>query len=241
MKYIIPILMLVTALCFSACNWIHFKRIEGSGNRVTETRPIEHAEKIRLGSIFDVEITKGPTTSVKVEADDNILPYVVTRMENGFLLLELRDHIYIGHSAGIKVYITTDRLEELRLSGSGNITGKGKFTGADKLKVKVSGIGNMNLDVNTPEVEAEISGSGSVSLSGETRNEQVRISGIGSYKGEDLKAESVKVRISGAGNAKVFADKDLDIHVSGIGSVYYKGAASITQSISGTGSVHKID
>ncbi len=241
MKYIILILISITGLCFSGCDLIHFKRIEGSGNRVTETRPIAHAEKIRLGSIFDVELAKGPVTSVKVEADDNILPYVVTRMEDGFLVLQLRDHIHIGHSAGIKVYITTNELDELRLSGSGNIVGKGKFTGADKLKVRVSGIGNMNLDVNTPEVDAEISGSGSLTLSGETRSEQVRISGIGSYKGEDLKAESVKVRISGAGNARVFADKDLDIHVSGIGSVYYKGSASITQSISGTGSVHKID
>jgi len=179
---------------------------------------------------------------IKVEADDNILPYVVTRMEDGFLVLKLKDHINFVNTSGIKVYITTNKIEELRLSGSGNVTGKGKFTGADKLKVKVSGVGKLDMEVNTPEVEAEISGSGSVRLAGETRNEQVRISGIGSYTGDDLKAESVKVKISGAGNAKVFADKGLDVKVSGVGSVYYKGAATITQQvITGSGSVHKMD
>ena len=223
MKRIYLFLVLVI-LVGSSC-----RQIKGNGILSSEDRSVSKAGKIKLLGSYDVEITQGPTTSVKVEADENLLPYIITAEENGFLVIKSRDHVGFSSDHELKVYITTDKLEEIQLVGSGNIIG-----------LKIAGSGDMNLEVNTPKIQAEIAGSGTMTVIGETRDESIQISGVGDYNADGLKAENAKVRIAGSGNVKVFADLNLDINIAGVGSVYYKGAATIKQSISGSGEVKKI-
>jgi hypothetical protein len=98
------------------------------------------------------------------------------------------------------------------------------------------------MDIDAPEVKAQISGAGNMSMTGQTRNVEIDISGAGKAKCYDLMAETTKVDISGAGSAEVYASVFLDAHVSGAGSVKYKGnATKVSQQVSGAGSVKKTD
>lgn len=238
-----PILFLLAALLLtcSSCRWMGYKRIKGNGNISSQDRNINFAEKIKLAGSFDVEITQGPTTSVKVEADENILPYIIASDEDGFLLIKTKDHMSLSTDHGIKVYITTKKLEQIELAGSGNIIGKNKFTGGNKLTLKIAGSGDMQMEVNTPEIVAEIAGSGNITLKGETKDETIHIAGVGNYYADQLKAENAKVKIAGSGDVRIYADATLDISIAGVGSVYYKGAAKVKQHVAGSGEVKKID
>lgn len=241
MKRIIFLLILSGTFALSSCNLVDYKRVKGNGVIITQTRNVENVHKIKLAGIFDLDITPGTETAVLVEADENLQPYIITKKENGYLVIKLKDYFKLINVSHIKVHVTTDRLEEVVLSGSGNITGKGKFTGADKMKVKVSGIGNLSMEINTPEIEADLTGSGSITLSGETRSANIDISGIGNYNADSLKTETSKVKIAGNGDARVYADRDLNVRILGNGSVLYKGAASITQKITGNGEIKRIE
>jgi hypothetical protein len=237
MKRIFPFLALLVIIS-SSCNW---RRIRGNGVISTESRSVGYAGKIKLMGSYDVEITQGAASSVKVEADENLLPYIITNQEGGFLVIKSRDHINLSTEHTIKIYITTDKLEQVNLAGSGNIIGKSKFTGGDKLTLKIAGSGDMNMEVNTPDIQADIAGSGSITLKGETKDETISISGVGNYYADELKAESAKIKIAGSGDVKVFADQNLDISIAGVGSVYYKGNAAVKQHIAGSGEVKKIE
>jgi hypothetical protein len=152
-----------------------------------------------------------------------------------------RNNTSFSTESPVKVYITTNKLSSVRVSGSGNVYGKSKFTGSEKIATGISGSGNITLDVNAPEVESEISGSGAIVLSGETANQKIRITGSGDYNAQELKSENSVVRMTGSGDVKVFADAKLEIHITGAGSVYYKGDAVLTQHITGAGDIKKID
>ena len=240
MKRILFLLALVAITC-SSCNFLGFRRIKGNGVLSTVTRDINNAQNIKLAGSYDVEMTQGPVTSVKVEADENIIPYIITREEGGYLVIKSRNNVSFSSEHNIKIYITTNKLEKLHLAGSGNIIGKNKFTGGNKLELKIAGSGDIKMDVNTPDIEADIAGSGSITLSGETKDERIKISGVGDYNADQLKAESANIKIAGSGNVKVFADMNLDVSIAGVGSVYYKGAPSIKQHIAGSGEVKKIE
>jgi hypothetical protein len=240
MKPILFFLGLMALSC-SSCRWMNYKQIKGNGVMRSESRSISHAQRIKLEGSYDVEITQGPATSLKVEADENILPYILTAEENGYLRIRSKDHVSISSANNIKVFITTDKLEELHLSGSGNIIGKNKFTAGNKLTLKIAGSGDINMEVNTPDITADITGSGTITLKGETKNQTVHISGVGDYNADELKAESAKIKIAGSGNVKVFADMNLDVSIAGVGSVYYKGNPTIKQHVAGSGEVKKIE
>ncbi len=240
MKRIFIFLALTLVVC-SSCRWMNYKRIKGNGNIITQDRTVTNAQRIKLSGSYDVEITQGPVTSLKVEADDNILPYILTNQEDGMLVIRSKDHINLSTEHNIKVFITTNKLEQLHLSGSGNIIGMTKFTGGDKLTLRIGGSGDMKLEINTPHIDANISGSGSMTLKGETQDQKIQISGVGDYNADELKSESAVVKIAGSGNVKVFADANLDINIAGVGSVFYKGNATVKQHVAGSGEVKKIE
>lgn len=231
----------MAALLFSSCQLFGFKHIEGNGILATQTRNAQRANKIKMAGSFDVEIIQAPSVSVKIEGDENILPYVIAEDRDGFLVIKTKDHINYSASHDIKVYITTPNLEELILAGSGNITGKSKFTGSDKLVLKIAGSGDIKLDVNTPNVHSEIAGSGSIALMGETKDESIKIAGVGDYDAAGLKAENAKINIAGNGDVKVFAASELEVNIAGSGTVFYKGNPSLKQHIAGSGEVKKVE
>ena len=47
--------------------------------------------------------------------------------------------------------------------------------------------------------------------------------------------------IVGAGKAKINVSKHLDVDISGAGTILYKGSPTVSQEISGAGSVKKVD
>ena len=234
------LLLTVILLVFSSCRWMGYKRIKGNGTMGKEDRHITHAEKIKLAGSYDVEITQGPESSVKVEADENLLPYIITAQEEGYLVIKSREHINLSTSNPIKITITTHKLEQIQIAGSGNVIGTNKFTGGDKLILKIAGSGDIKMEVNTPRIEGDIAGSGSITLKGETRDQTIQISGVGDYNADELKSENTTVKIAGSGDVKVFTDVNLDVNIAGVGSVFYKGAASVKQHVAGSGEVKKL-
>lgn len=228
----------VTFVFISCFNPFH-ETVKGNGNISTSERDVSSFTNIRCAGSYEVELTQGESSSVKIETDENILPYIETTVNGDELQIHTKENVNIRSSDKIKVYITTRKLESFRLSGSGNIRTTNKFTGGDHLNLDISGSGNMHFDVNTPTINSDISGSGDIYLSGETKDSKIEIAGSGNYHADDLKSENVTVKIAGSGDAWLFADSKLDINIAGIGNVYYKGNATVNQNIAGTGKIQK--
>lgn len=224
----------------TACNWIG-KTIHGDGNIVSEKRNVKKAEKIVIKGNFDIVLIPGSETSVTIETDENLQNYIIMSESNDELVFKTKRKFNIKSDHGIKITITTPRVSGIYLAGSGNITGKGKFSGANELKIDIAGQGDVNLEVNTPKVEVDIAGSGNVTLAGETKKSTFDIAGTGDCNAEALKSEMSSIKIAGNGNVKVFADVQLDIKIMGSGDVFYKGNAEVSQKIVGAGNVKKID
>lgn len=236
----ILVAVFLIAIFGASCDFLE-KTIQGNGNVKKEDRNVSNTERIKSFGSFDIDIVQGSTPGVTIEADDNLIPYIVTESKDGALEIRTREHFRLRSDNKIKVTVTTDDLEQVEIAGSGNVKGIGKFTGRDHLKIGIAGSGDMDLSVNTPKIDADIAGSGNITLSGETRDTKIEIAGIGNYHAENLKSENVEIHIAGSGNAEVFAENSLSIDIAGSGDVNYRGNASVKQSIAGSGKIKKLD
>lgn len=230
--------ILIVAVLFTSCINLG-ERVNGSGNIKTESREVNKAVKIKVMGDIDVFVDQGPT-SVKVEGDDNVLRYIETVSNNGWLEVKTRDHINIKTERPIKVYIATPEITDLNVSGSGNIKCNQKFSTNDYTSFNISGSGDILAAINAPTVNAHISGSGNLHISGETKDVEIHISGSGNYDGTELKAENAKVSIAGSGDASLFADNKLKATIAGSGNIKYRGSATVDSHIAGSGSVSKM-
>ena len=89
-------------------------QLKGSGVAKTEERAVDAFSEILVEGPIELELTVGPTASVVVTADDNILPHVVTDVAGDRLRISV-DASY-STSLGVKVKATTPALT--RTAGS---------------------------------------------------------------------------------------------------------------------------
>ncbi len=234
-------LSLLLIACLAACNNFSNETITGNGNIRTETRNYNCEGRIKLQGSFDVYLIPGSDGNIIIEADENVIPYIVSENRNGYLSIKAREGFNLKSKQKIKISVACSRLTNLQIAGSGSFIGQDKFSGMDELKLEIAGSGNITLHVNTPKVDAGIAGSGNINLKGETRDASIEINGHGDYNAEELKAENVKVEVNGSGKVRVHADKSLEMDITGSGDVYYRGNPSIHKDVTGSGKAIKID
>lgn len=229
-------------MLISAGSFAQWETITGNGNVKKETRQVSGFQGVALSGSMNVELSYGSSNTITVEGDENILPYIETKVEDGVLEIKTKNRTGFKTRNKLIVYVSLTKLTEIRVSGSGNITGNGDFSNDGKTVVSVSGSGDINVGMNSfNEMRINVSGSGNVTLKGKsTNNIDATISGSGNIDCSEIQCNDVFAHVSGSGNIKVYANKSIDAKVSGSGNIYYKGSAtSLNIKSSGSGKIIK--
>lgn len=215
--------------------------IPGSRNIVSQTHEVSDFRAIEISYPVDVLVKQGKSESVTIEADDNLLPQLQSRVSGGTLYIENTERDWgrrVRPSRTVKVTIIVKDLREVDFSGAGSIRIENLET--DQLTVNVSGAGDLKLDnLTARKLECHLSGVGSVTANGAVDELRLDISGVGNFKSSKLLSKSAEVHVSGTGSATVHVADELRADISGTGSVSYYGSPKISQSVSGLGSVRK--
>jgi hypothetical protein len=189
--------------------------VKGSGNVVTEDRNVTGFRSVDVGGIFQVEITARKDFSVRVEADDNLLQYIKTEVNNG--VLEIRNEKKFNTRGRIVVRITAPDIERVDASGVA--------------KVSISDLKNSSLTLDT-------SGASKITVAGETRDLAVDVGGASKIDAENLAAVNAVIDTSGAGNVSVNLSGELKADASGASKIYYSGTpTNVVKKTSGAAKV----
>ncbi|MGK4569141.1 head GIN domain-containing protein [Flavobacterium sp. 3HN19-14] len=138
------------ALLFASCNYnVNFgDGIKGSGKITSQTRTINgDFTKVHVSDGIQVIITQSTDKSVTVEADDNILQHIKTRVEDGVLVVESDESYNTEHTPNVTIKMPV--VSELVSEAGSNITGTNTIVTGD---IKVSSESGSNIEV---EVEAD--------------------------------------------------------------------------------------
>lgn len=226
---------LITLVTLSACR---FK--SGSGNIISESRPVGNFSGISVGGGFEVEVMIGPVTEVVVEADDNIIKYIETATSGNVLRITTEDmHNY--SDVHMKVYITTPALISVKASAAAEVVVKDLLVSKEKLSFKASSGGNIQAEVDGPEIETDVSSGASVNLNGKTKTYLAEASSGAEIRSRDLLSEITTVKTSSGSSAQVHASVNLIASASSGSSISYHGAANVNKTVSSGASVSKKD
>lgn len=215
--------------------------VAGSGIIETESRGVADFNAISVRYPAEITIRQGPTESLEIEAEDNLLPQLSAEVRNGTLYLENSEQNWrerVNPREPVRISITAKDLNKVQFPTAGQVLIETLET--DSLSLSVSGAGDVTLvDLTAGVLEINLSGAGNISANGKSESLRLQISGLGNYKGGDLQSRDADVQISGAGSATVWAEQSLDANISGAGSIDYYGDPDVNERISGVGSVSK--
>ncbi|MFM8318514.1 MAG: GIN domain-containing protein, partial [Bacteroidota bacterium] len=128
-------------------------------------------------------------------------------------------------------------LREIRLKGAVALQSDGVWRD-DLLRIGISGVGNVSLNLEVQEIMADVNGVGRLSLKGHCSKARIDINGPGIIDAKTFQARQAKIFIDGLGLCKMDVTDSLYAEISGGGSIRYrKEPAHLVNRISGLGSI----
>lgn len=186
---LVLVAILIAGLVAQSCEKMN-SRIEGIGSVTTNTLQVDDFNSIVMEGADNVFISHGPDQEVTVTGHPNIISRIQTDVINGTWYMELESGTYGNYE--LTYYITVPDLEDLRNTGSGNVTVSDAFP-ADHMEVSLMGSGSFyGFPLAASTCQVDIIGSGICEIT--VQNElDVVIEGSGNvyYKGSPLIHEDI--------------------------------------------------
>ena len=221
--------LLFIAPCVNA-----METVVGSGQQARETRPVANISEVFVSGSGTLYLKQGGEESLEVESDDNLMPYILTRVENGKLSIEMKNGSF-QTKLGFNYYLTVRTLGAIETSGSVNI--HGDELSAQTIYIQIHGSSKMRLrSLYAQTARLLVDGAGILEIEkGSTKKQMLHLSGAGIMDLLGVQNESTELAVHGASRAELEVLRELNVQVSGSGSVRYRGKPKITQTIMGAG------
>jgi hypothetical protein len=238
---IIVLVVLALVLGSLACSFSGFTPVRGSGHVVEENRAVSGFTGVNLATLGNLQIQLGDPEGLRIEAEDNLIPYLQTIVSGDQLEIGNRDGVQLRPTRPVNFYLTVKSLDSIALTGSGNIVAPDLK--ADQFRVRLSGSGDVKLgNLYATDIEMRLTGSGNLRVAGATAKDQhITLSGSGDVTLGNWNADTAEVNITGSGglDASSGAVKEQRVTLSGSGEYRAKDVDSATTEarITGSGSM----
>lgn len=257
MKIYATIIGILIAGLSVQCVNISQETIKDNGEINTVQRNLNDYDAIEISGSIKTKLTTGKEGSLTITASENILPYIITEVEDNKLKVHLQDDYNFRIRHKMLVEIPVESISKLNLRGSGEISSTSKLTGKN-LQLTLKGSGDMLLNIDTQELHTNLKGSGDMELSlniqnfyinskgsgdldleGFANNLQADLKGSGDLKAANLKVKKADMNLKGSGNAKIFVENEVDVAIKGSGDVTILGNPKTQRtSTKGSGDIH---
>jgi Putative auto-transporter adhesin, head GIN domain len=209
--------------------------LEGSGTLAEENRTVDRITRVQLGAPATLHIEIGSIESLRVSADDNLLPYLEAEVRGGELDLRVRPGVNVRPRQPIDFYLTVPALERIRITSSGDV--EAPDLAAPHFEATITSSGSMTIaGLQAETLDVEITSSGRLTiLGGSAENQTIRISSSGDYDAKAVQSKRASVRLTSSGSATLQVLERLDADLSSSGNVYYLGSPEVSVDTSSSG------
>lgn len=173
---------------------------------VSRTFELTGFDRIEVAGVYELNVAVGSDFSVEISGPEKEMARVEARVDEGVLILDQRKHERGSnriHRDGVTATVSLPALSALDISGV--VDGEVSGVAADAFDIDLSGVGDLE-------------------LAGECNALTARVSGVGDLDAENLKCKTVKVTVSGVGEASVYASEAVEARISGIGEISVHGS-----------------
>ncbi len=217
---ILPLFVVsLTLFIASSCIFLG-SSIKGNGNVVEETREVGSFNEIKATRGMNVYITQGDEEKVVVEADENLLDAIETKIDKHTLVITTSKNI--RKSTAKKVFVTAPDLKGIKSTAGSNVYSENQIK-AKSLELSTTAGSNMRLDVDARRLNVSASAGSNITLEGQGESFVGKASSGSNIKAGDLNIGECEAHASSGANIWINVREKLDGHASSGGNVFYSG------------------
>jgi hypothetical protein len=182
-------------------------------------------------------LRQGDKESVRVEADENLMEHIITKVKGNELILKVDGNI--RRATKMDVYVTLVDINELRISSGSDVETNGMIKVSD-LEISVSSGADAKLELEGQNISCSVSSGADANLSGKADFFYGKASSGSDLRAKALTAIACKAKASSGGDVSVWAEESIEASASSGGDVnYYGGPEKVNVSSSSGGDVNR--
>ena len=191
-----------------------------------------------VGSVF---VTQGEDYSITVSGKDYWVRRTRTEVIDGQLVVKFDSEIInIPGGTSMVVRVTAPFIDDLQMNGVGKLITENIITSPD-LSLQFSGVGSMKVKYSGDNASVTHSGVGNLLLEGSAHTLGIIFSGIGNIDAFGFESNVCNINHSSLSTCSVTVNDELDVTITNIGSVIYRGDPIVTSRITGSGALKHQD
>jgi hypothetical protein len=202
-----------------------------TGDIQKETRVLENFTKMTLYDNINVILVPGSENLAEVEAGENLIPGISTKIENGELIItnENRCNFTRSYKYKVNVRVTFNALKEITHYGAGKISNEDTIQQSYFRINQFSGAGDFDFTFDGDTLEAMLhTGAGNLYAKGKLNYGYLYSAANSIFKCENLIVQNLHINNKTTGNFYVHAVAELIVEVRSSSTVYYKGNPALT-------------
>ncbi|WP_456376338.1 head GIN domain-containing protein [Lutibacter sp.] len=228
--------ILVVLFTTTSCFMDGLTGIRGNGNIISEDRTIHSDfDVIKVQQGISLYLTQGNSTTLNVEADENILDLLITEVKNNELKVYFEKNVYRAKARN--VYLTTKDISEIRTSSGASVKSENTLH-VNALDLNSSSGSSIKVYVNGTEISSEASSGANIDIYGKTTNFSANASSGSSIDADKLETVDAYVKASSGASIDVNATGKLTAKASSGGAIDFVGnPTNVNKDTSSGGSV----
>jgi hypothetical protein len=208
---------------------------------------LARTQEVKTGDFSSVHVEAGihatvqvgHDTSVRIDADDEVMPFLDVRVEGNDLRIGFKRHSSFHGEHTVKATVQTPHLTGV--SGSGGSDVRATFARGSDASVAASGGSHMHVrGVDGSRLNLSASGGSVLDVEGSADSLALQLSGGSQLHGRDLSVKDITVQASGGSQGELRADGRIVGALSGGSELRVRGRAT-TQVATTGGSEVSVD
>jgi hypothetical protein len=234
LTYLLIFVSLFFILFLSSCSVF---KVVGSGKVVSDERQVSSIESISIGSSMNLIIEQSGSESIKIEAPEDIIPYITTEMVDGELQIELKPVNFMSIRS-INCFVSVKDLNAIRVSSSASVKCDNLKTENLSVEMASSSKGSINVDVT--KLDLKIASSANIAISGKADLQTTIVNSSGKLDAFNLVSKDCKIEVNSSGSANINVSDNLDAKVNSSAKLNYKGSPKVNSDVSSSGSLNQV-
>lgn len=195
------------------------EEIVGTEKMAAQVRKLASFSSVNVSGFYTVNITIGSPQSVTLQTNSNLLPYIESDVSGNKLTINAKKGYLLRPSGTPTLDIVVPTLASIELNGNNQVSLKGVAKG---------------------DLELIFSGSNQFVGQGSLDTLKMTVDGESNIDASKLVANEVVIVSNGSSKIMVYPKEELNVKISGVGTVNYFGNPKVEQVINGSASIHKM-
>lgn len=213
------IIATITALLFASCNF-NVNSIKGSGHVTTEKRIVQGDFKnVSVSNAIDLVIEQSDSTEIIVEADDNLQKEIITKVENGTLVISCKFSSFRDVTMK-KVTVKMPIIDKLEASSASSIQSVNVLRG-ENIHLETSSAASMDINVESDNITCDAGSGSSINILGKALKTKISAASGADIGALKLVANEVEADASSGGSISVHPVLSLKASASSGGDIQY--------------------